>query len=221
MPGPRMVGIKEKTIIESRQGGWGRKVVLRPIDAPPSLILVCKESFDIASSVYKKSFPHVHRLPETWFDFEQDLLHIHVPAYPSRLTNPSDAAGRMRLLNGTWSMGITREYYEHLSKYNPDLKKVRNLAIPHLKYFGRHAEAEMQLLHISILMKLFPKLQRLVFIIEDHGVISDRRWSVDMNIATASDIDSARWRRLWSTKIERGWKMPKIEYEARTKDIVM
>lgn len=43
---------------------------------PPSLLLVCKESYEVASKRYKRAFPALGALPETYFDYERDVLSL-------------------------------------------------------------------------------------------------------------------------------------------------
>ncbi|KAK6596820.1 hypothetical protein H4I96_09472 [Botrytis cinerea] len=40
----------------------------------PNLLLICKESYNIASIRYKRAFPSVGAFAETYFDYERDIL---------------------------------------------------------------------------------------------------------------------------------------------------
>jgi hypothetical protein len=42
--------------------------------APPAILYVCNESFDVASYFYTKSFPAFCALLTIWFDFKRDTL---------------------------------------------------------------------------------------------------------------------------------------------------
>jgi hypothetical protein len=51
-------------------------------DCPiPSLLLACRESFSVASKVYTRSFSSLGALPQIYFNFQLDTLHIDHRSY--------------------------------------------------------------------------------------------------------------------------------------------
>jgi hypothetical protein len=57
---------------------------------PPNLLFVCRESYEVMTRHYQKAFGGFSAFPETWFDFERDILYLDWDVYDQRPIKPED-----------------------------------------------------------------------------------------------------------------------------------
>jgi hypothetical protein len=120
IPPPRIVHIEEYICDDPSKLGENVNGLLgiRSWSKPPALLFANRESFALTSRYYKRAFGHRHGMPpQTWFDFERDILFISEHSlHPRRRAQPNGPGG----IN--WN-----EY--GLKCIDTDFNLVKNLAI--------------------------------------------------------------------------------------------
>jgi hypothetical protein len=57
---------------------------------PPNLLFVCRESYEVMTRHYQKAFGGCQSFPDTWFDFERDILYLDWDVYNEPPMKPGD-----------------------------------------------------------------------------------------------------------------------------------
>jgi hypothetical protein len=83
----------EKLLYYSNSGegfgpDWRRG--LRSRCPPPNLLFVCRESYEVMTRHFEKAFGGYNVFPDTWFDFERDILYLDWDIYDEPLMKPGD-----------------------------------------------------------------------------------------------------------------------------------
>lgn len=80
-----------------------------------SMLYVCRESYCVASKIYRRAFGTKHAFPQTWFSFELDTLYMHLEGRVSNLKEIGDMENVRRMAlrmgcDGFPTTGLTRRF---------------------------------------------------------------------------------------------------------------
>jgi hypothetical protein len=112
LPDPRVINIRQKAL---RKKGPGRDIIGVTSDTKtPSVLLACRESYDVSSKFYIPSFAPADSTPATYFDFQRDTLYLRFNTFAL-------------VSDGDW-YGNTMDELEYLYD-SANLMRVQNLAV--------------------------------------------------------------------------------------------
>jgi hypothetical protein len=80
---------------------------------PPNLLFVCRESYEVMTRHYQKSFGGSQSFPDTWFDFERDILYLDWDIYNEPLMKPGDFVSLNACKVRNLATFDTDVFYEH------------------------------------------------------------------------------------------------------------
>ncbi|QSZ32699.1 hypothetical protein DSL72_002278 [Monilinia vaccinii-corymbosi] len=126
---------------------------------PPSLLLVCKESYAIASKRYKRAFPSVGAFAETYFDYERDVLSLPLD-YLIRLRRTEDPLIAQSEACKIQNLSLSLASVQRLGRISDDDGKLRRSLI------------------LSKIIAVFCNVKRLTIEVEDHRRKSDEKRSL-------------------------------------------
>ncbi|KAF4624890.1 hypothetical protein G7Y89_g13278 [Cudoniella acicularis] len=140
---------------------------------PPQILFACRESHGVASKFYKQAFGSFGSVPQTYFNFDLDILYISVEKFNKIQTNLRQWDLTLELIQGD---------LEQLGNLE-DFQKVRNLAIlPSKEEFDLGFEDSLGYL----LGNHFPITKQLTIIVEDHD---PERENTDILFIDPVDVD--------------------------------
>jgi hypothetical protein len=100
---------------------------LRSRCPPPNLLFVCRESYEVMTSHYQKAFGGFDAFPDTWFDFERDILYLDWDVYDEPPMKPGDFLSLNACKVRNLAMFDHDVFYKHYDDYEFWLCEVLNV----------------------------------------------------------------------------------------------